>query len=175
MAALARLIQGQDIAFDTHQAGDRQSVRLRDLHLEKRLHAGGKIRYPMFGDGRPTASTSVNETTSARVIREVSRSLRKNPRRTNQLARVIADVLSRFSNGTATIEVAREAARNIAGHFGLSQEFEESVVTFFGDRLVKFSSRHSSRDLGEAKRLEISARRVVIRRIKRSRLSSPPG
>jgi hypothetical protein len=49
MATLKRLINGQDIAFDTHQAGT-QHIRHRDLHLEKRLHSGGKIRYPMFGN-----------------------------------------------------------------------------------------------------------------------------
>jgi hypothetical protein len=35
MAKLNRLMKGQDLAFDTHQAGDRQSVNWLALHMEK--------------------------------------------------------------------------------------------------------------------------------------------
>jgi hypothetical protein len=55
---LRQLIKGQNVTFDTHQAGDSQNVHVKHLHLEKRLHGGrGKARFPLFGDIKPSSSS----------------------------------------------------------------------------------------------------------------------
>jgi hypothetical protein len=99
MAKFGGLITGQDIAFDTHQQGDSQPVRLKDLHLEKRLHAGGKIRFPLFGNEPPSSSRKVSPETFDRVTKEVTKTLHKDDSLTEELGQLIVKQLVRFSSG----------------------------------------------------------------------------
>ena len=75
MANLKKLIHGQDVRFDTHQAGDAQPTNWHHVHLEKVLHEGGKIRFPLAGDFQPSWSSRVNDVQYERVKREVAREL----------------------------------------------------------------------------------------------------
>ena len=81
MATLKKLIEGQNVCFDTHQSGDSQSVNWNQLHLEKRIHkdkGGGKIRFPLIGDYKPSWSSRISEERYEEVCREVKRALSKN-------------------------------------------------------------------------------------------------
>ena len=162
MSKLGGLIQGQDLAFDTHESGVRE-VHWEQLHLEKRLHEGGKARYHLFG-GREASSSGINQDRLDRVTREVRRALGKNPKLTQDLARLIAAEINRWSRGEATLEHAQEAARKIAGYFDLDERFVESVARFSKERLVQFVSQHKSL-LEPSRLIEIrqSPKGIVIR------------
>lgn len=144
MAKYGVLIQGQDIAFDTHQQGDAQEIRLKDLHLEKRLHVGGKIRFPLFGAGHPSYSRKVTQETFRRVEREVSRTLNKDAKLTEALGQLIVNELVRFGSGQVTVEDAQLAASKIASYFDLDVEFESAVARYAGKVLKEFATFHRS-------------------------------
>ena len=168
MKKLQQLIRGQDVAFDTHQSGDGQPVKVRDLHLEKRLHNGGKIRFPFFGDAEPSASEGVSDKVFARVVREVKKALRDNGRLREQLAETIASQLDRFANGLASIENAGEAARKIAGAFDLGEDFVSTVVIHANNRLISFRTLHLGRRPGTFKEIVQDAQKVAVQRPKES-------
>lgn len=161
MSKLGGLIQGQDVSFDTHQSAQ-QSIQPEDLHLEKRLHKGGKIRFPMFGTRSPSAS-GVNDDTYSRVTKEVTRTLRKDDELTKDLARTVASELQRFRSYQATKSEAQEAARKIAGYFDLDKFFVDSVVRYSGEILQEFVSVHRSSLTEEIKEVRLSAKAVVVR------------
>ena len=134
------LIKEQDVAFDTHQAGDGQSVNWEKLHLEKRLHKGGKARFPLFGNEKPSSS-GMNEDDFSRVKKEVRKAL-ENQKIFEALAKRIVDELDRFRNGNATHENAREAAQKIAGYFDLDKNFLRIVEEYADNKLLSFTTIH---------------------------------
>lgn len=162
MAKLSRLIKGQNIAFDTHQQGDAQQTRWKNIHLEKRLHEGGKIRFPLY-NGKPRRTPKVNEKTYQRVIKEVSNTLKRDSNLTDILAHTIADQLHRFSSGAATIAHAQEAAQNIASYFDLDKEFEVAVARYAGKKLIEYTSHHRSRDDGRMIEIKQSSIEISLR------------
>src|SRR5262245_57223446 len=120
MAKLARLIRGQDVAFDTHQRGDGQEVKWQELHLEKRLHhRGWKIRFPLFGKRVPSSSEGMPGKQYEKVLAEVRRELDKNPDLVQQLAETLAQQMQRFRGPDLAIETVIEGARKIAAYFDL--------------------------------------------------------
>jgi hypothetical protein len=129
MAKLSRLINGQKLRFDTHQAGDRQPMRLPDLHMDKLPDKGGKIRFDFFGTAEPVV-TGMSDERARRVIGEVRRALGKNPQLRDELAQTIVKQLQRFKNGSVSLADARAAARNIAKAFDLSEDFVTEVVRY---------------------------------------------
>ena len=130
MAKLGGLINGQDVAFDTHQAGDGQSTNWEKLHLEKRLHnKRGKARFPLLGKEQPSKS-GMDQREFSRVTREVKKVLKKNEDLVIDLAKIIVEQLQRFSSGEATIEDARAAAKKIANVFDLDEEFLRVVEEY---------------------------------------------
>jgi hypothetical protein len=144
MAKFGGLIKGQDIAFDTHQQGDSQATRLNDLHLEKRLHAGGKIRFPFFGNEPPSSSRKVSPETFQRVTKEVAKTLHRDAHLTEELGKLIVNQLVRFSSGDISVENAQVAASRIASYFDLGADFETAVARFAGKVMVEFTSHHKS-------------------------------
>ncbi len=167
MANLKKLIHGQDVRFDTHQAGDAQPTNWRNVHLEKVLHEGGKIRFPLVGDFQPSWSSRVNDVQYERVKREVARELGKNPVLVQALAETVVNILNRFSSGTATIENAQEAAKKIAEYFGLDENFERTVEDFMGERLQEFISYHRDPDGIFLEEIRFTPKRVEIRKSRR--------
>lgn len=167
MANLKKLIHGQDVRFDTHQAGDAQPTNWHHVHLEKVLHEGGKIRFPMAGDFQPSWSSRVNDIQYERVKREVARELERNPALVQALAETVVNILNRFSSGTATIENAQEAAKKFAEYFGLDENFERTVEDFMGNRLQEFISYHRNPDDIFLEEIRFTPKRVEIRKSRR--------
>ncbi|MFA0113578.1 hypothetical protein AB4407_07800 [Vibrio sp. 10N.261.46.E11] len=133
MANLKRLIKGQDISFDTHQAGDGQRVKWRDVHLEKRVHGErGKAKFPLLSDESPS-SKGMNHDVYNRVTREVKRELSKDPNLTKNLVDTVANTIERFSQGTATIEDGVIAAKKLSSYFDL----DENIVSTLPNRFDK--------------------------------------
>ena len=169
MSKLKRLINGQDIAFDTHQAGDGRGVRLADLHLEKRLHnRKGKIRYPLFGEGGPTYSDRVSEATERRVTKEVRDALKGNSELQRQLAETILDALKRFSDGRASVETAKAAAKKIARQFGLDESFLRVVEDYSGTQLLSLRTVHFNREEGSLHEIFQSRDTIEVRKARRN-------
>lgn len=169
MAKLNRLIQGQDVTFDTHQAGDGQEINWRSLHLEKRLHKGGKIRFHLFGEGETTHGDRISEKDLGRVVREVRDTLNKNEKLARQLAETIVEQVKRFRSGDVTARDAMEAARNIARAFDLGEPFlslAEIVVT--DSRIARFSTIHPGKRPGSVIEIVQDAERVSVQRPKDS-------
>ena len=167
---LRKLIKGQDIAFDTHQAGDGQKVNVDHLHLEKRLHDGkGKVRFPFFKDFKPSKSKTMTEENFRRVTKEVTDALKKDENLTKELAQTIVSVLRRFRGENADIgQESHEAARKIAGYFGLSDEFLRIVEDYSQGKLIFFMTVHFNPTDGTIHEIVQSAKSVEIRKARRN-------
>ncbi|MEQ8409552.1 MAG: hypothetical protein RKH07_14885 [Gammaproteobacteria bacterium] len=149
MPTLKRLIKGQNIAFDTHQAGDAQEINWRDVHLEKRLHGKrGKVRFPLIGNQYPS-SQGLNSNDYGRIVSEVRKVLRKNENLLQELAESVVDALKRFSNDEATYKDYIDSANRIAEYFDLDVA---DVVKAFGTRdnaITELRTYHlGSEDIG---------------------------
>jgi hypothetical protein len=174
MAKLNRLIKGQDLAFDTHQAGDGQPVNWKDLHMEKRLHGGrGKLRFPLFGGQNPKKPRNMNSEDYESTIREVKAALKKNADLVEKLSETITEKMKKFSSQDVTAEQVREAANKIASAFDLDESFIENVVSKFG-RLTEYSSYHlDKKDFLlyqvsiSSKATEVKAARLRLNKMKR--------
>lgn len=167
MATLKRLINGQDITFDTHQAGDCQPVNWRAVHMEKQIHGKkGKIKFPLVGDDKPDVSGGMSQKDYESVTREVSNELRKNRRLVNLLAEIVVGTLERFSHGVATTEDAKKAAKQFAEYFSLDESFVEYSERYAKERLVSATSTHISKETGHIHKISQSAEQVSILRIK---------
>ncbi len=169
MPTLKRLIQGQDIAFDTHQAGDSQAANWQALHLEKRLHAGGKkVRYPFFDPGKPSSSKRMNEDELRQITNEVSRALRKDPSLTKNLGQVVVDSLQKFSDGIATTEDGKSAAKKLAGYFGLGEDFLRVVEDYADGRLKSLKTLHIEQEERTLHEIYQSSDTLEIRKARRN-------
>lgn len=164
MGNIKRLIQGQNVRFDTHQSGDGQPTNWQNVHLEKILHEGGKIRFPMMGEFEPSWSARVSAGQLARVQREVRRELEKDPALVKELAKTVVSVLNRFSSGAATIENAKSTAEKFAGYFGLDKNFERMVTDYMDGRLVEFISYHVNPDSEFLEEISLTSTRIEIRK-----------
>jgi hypothetical protein len=133
MAKLNRLIKGQDLHFDTHQAGDGQSVNWPALHMEKRLHGGSaKLKFPLLGGFLPSKRKRMSDDDYFSILKEVTKPLKKNDPLVRELADTLIGELNRWSSGDATVGAAIEASNKIAKYFDLSESFDEVVVERLG-------------------------------------------
>jgi hypothetical protein len=167
MGILGSLINGQDVTFDTHQAGDGQPTRWHNVHLEKRLHdGGGKIRYPFLDGTNPSTTGKVTPAQLKKVNKEVRSALKKSGALTDALAQKVVEVLGRFSNGEATPENAREAARTIAGYFDLDEGFVRVVEDYADNRLAFVRTIHFNKSLKTYHQIRQSSEAIEIKRLK---------
>jgi hypothetical protein len=148
--ALKRLINGQNITFDTHQAGDAQETNWKYIHLEKRLHGRrGKVRFPLIGNQEPSYSSGLNSNEYGRIVNEVSKVLKKNENLLRELAITITDALKRFSSDQATYDDYIDSANKIADYFDLDVA---DVVKAYGTRensISEFRTYHlGSEEIG---------------------------
>ncbi|WP_320035771.1 hypothetical protein [Halarcobacter sp.] len=142
---LYELIKNQRITFDTHQAGDGQEVKWRNVHLEKSIKGEkGKIRFPFLGKEEPSNSGMSNENFE-KVKTEVKKILKKNTQKLDQLGQKIESELERFSQGVATVHDAEEAAKRFAEYFDLKPDFIDKVVKYRKERLSEFTTLHFSK------------------------------
>lgn len=167
VAKLSRLINGQDIKFDTHQAGDGQTVNWKAVHLEKRMHnRKGKIRIPLLGNGNPS-SRRMSRDDFERIMREVRNELDSNQALIKKLAETIVDILGKFSSGQSTSEDAKQAAKKVAGYFDLDDEFESVLERYARGKLVSYTSVHMNPETGLLQEISQSKDCVVIRKARK--------
>jgi len=167
MAKLGGLINGQDVAFDTHQAGDSQKTNWKKVHLEKRLHnKRGKARFPLLGNEQPSNS-GMNDNDFNRVKREVKKALKKNKNLLDELASTIVTQLKRFSSGEASREDARETARRFAGYFDLDHDFLRVVEEYADKQLSSFTTIHYNPAEQTLHEIHQSKEEIVIQKPRR--------
>jgi hypothetical protein len=133
MTKLNRLIKGQDLAFDTHQAGDGQCANWPALHMEKRLHGGrGKLRFPLVGGFTPSKPKRMSDDDYFSILKEVTKALRKNDHLVRDFVDTVIGELNRWSSGEATVGTAIEAANKIAKYFDLGESLDQVVSQKLG-------------------------------------------
>lgn len=166
MAKLGGLINGQDLAFDTHQGGDGQESKWQKVHLEKRLHnRRGKVRFPLLGDEKPSNS-GMSQKDFERVTVEVKNALKKNEDLLNELASTIVEQLKRFSSGKATIIDAEVAAKRFAEYFNLDTEFVKKVATYARNKnLQALSTIHYNAEEKTFHEIKQSKSAITIKKI----------
>lgn len=161
---LARLIDGQDLAFDTHQSGDGQAVHWEDIHMEKRMHGKrGKARFPLAGHAEPSKSSTMSDSTFRKISKEVRSVLKKNRELVRDLASTIALELFRFSSGKASEKDARKAAKKLAGYFDLDTEFEQLVVDYTNKQILAAVTTIHRSPSGQPYKIIQSATKVEVR------------
>ncbi|MGF1873728.1 hypothetical protein L4D77_00085 [Photobacterium frigidiphilum] len=165
MANLKRLISGQNISFDTHQAGDGQNVNWRNVHLEKSVHGErGKAKFPLLSNELPS-NKGMNQKVYARVTKEVKRELKRNGQLVDDLVDTVADVIKRFSQGTATVSDGLIAAEKLAGYFDLDNKIISSLPNEFKDpKDMTFSTIHTPNDGDGYIEIKQSSERVDVRK-----------
>lgn len=168
MSTLKQLIQSQDIAFDTHQAGDSQTTNWKAVHLEKSMHGKrGKARFPLLGETKASKSKSMSDEDFKYIKSEVQKALKKSPRLVEELAKVVAQELNRFSEKQATETDARKAAKKLAEYFGLKETFEEIVIREFKGHIASITTFHLVLGTSDFYEIEQSAKAIRIRKERR--------
>lgn len=163
MAKLNHLIKGQDVSFDTHQAGDGQEIHWQELHLEKTIHGGlGAIKFPLFGAREPKLPEGMTKARFNSVRSEVKRALKKNERLVRDLAETIADQMNRYSSGRAGESYAEEVARKVANSFDLDEEFIVIARNHIANRLSSYVTLHVDRADGFLYEIRQSRRGVSV-------------
>lgn len=163
--ALKRLINGQDIRFDTHQRGDGQRVNVWALHLDKILHDGkGSIKFPFDALHQPAPSKGMSPEVIKRVTNEVKQAL-KNKKLAKSLGETIIDTFERFSGSSVPVERAEELAKVFAGYFGLDEKFINSTTKYADDRLVSMSTLHFSQHLKTVHEIYLSSDYIKISKV----------
>lgn len=165
MASLKRLINGQNLRFDSHQAGDGQPTNWKSVHFDKLPHRSkGKATFPLFGDGNPSYSGGMSRREFERIVGEVTSELKGNEQLAQQLAKTIADILKRFSSGEATFEHGIQAASKIAEIFDLDDAFVAAVEGEFPNNLTQLRTYHLGPDNTGVIELRQSSESVYLRR-----------
>lgn len=165
---LARLIDDQDLAFDTHQSGDGQKIHWREIHMEKRMHNNlGKARFPLAGNAEPSKSKTMSDQTFSKISKEVRTVLRKNQSLATELAKTVANELHRFSSGKASEKDARKAAIKMAGYFCLDETFEQLVVNYLKANLGMVTTVHRNPN-GKPYEIIQSADKIEVRQARKS-------
>lgn len=162
MPKLNKIIKNQRISFDTHQAGDGQETQWRNVHLEKSvIGKKGKVRFPFLGKERPSNS-GITDSEFNKIVREVTKVLKKNKSILESLSETIENVLERFSAGTATIDDAKEAAKRFAEYFDLDENFIDEVSIYRKNRLIKFNTIHEDNLDGKFYSIKLSKKNILI-------------
>ena len=165
MAKLRKLINGQDISFDTHQAGDGQGVHWKNVHLEKRIHnKRGKVRFPLLSQERPSNS-GMNEKDFRKVSSEVKKELRKNSGLVDDLVDTVVEQIDRFSDGEATEDDAKMAAKKLASYFDLDDKIISTLSTKYKKKkTLRFSSLHNNPVRPGFIEIEQSSEKIHVRK-----------
>ena len=118
MSQLKELINGQDITFDTHQAGDGQIVNWKNVHLEKSMHKEkGKVRFPLLNEEKISKTKNMNDETFYKIKKEVSKVLKKDKNKVKELAKTIVEILDRYSSQKSTEQDAFIASEKLCDYF----------------------------------------------------------
>lgn len=176
---LNRLIKNQQISFDTHQAGDGQEVKWKNVHLEKKsISKRGKVRFPLFGQEKPSNS-GMNDRDFQKITSEIKKVLSKNKPLVKELAEELVRQMKRFSHSQADLQDAEEAAKRFSGYFGLSPEFEDTMVKYGkregmhkSESLIEFTSIHYSEEAAHFYAIHQSKDKIVIQRRRTGKFSS---
>lgn len=149
---MKQIIQDQTISFDTHQAGDGKKIEVDQLHMHKRMNGkkfkGVEIKIPLnpnepidFGDSKSDIGQQ--------IINEIKHVFKKNPSKVREMAKYIANRISRYSDDM-TAENSRsffeDGAKAIAKHFELKEKIEETLTEQIKNHLSFYITAHSDKE-----------------------------
>lgn len=155
---LKRLIENQKIRIDAHQRGnghiDNWDDPATDIHVHKttRARISGKsvnveIRIPLNSDREATFEIGKTENEIAR--RKLSREIREALSNSDTRQGFIDDLVDTLDNYPTTLESrdrCTNAVRRLARHFGLTEQVEDDIVTYAGQRILSFTSTFQDED-----------------------------
>jgi hypothetical protein len=145
---MKQIIQDQTISFDTHQAGDRKAIEVSQLHMHKRMNGkkfkGVDIKIPLDPD-QPISFGNSNSDIGKQIINEIKRVFDKDPKKVREMAKYIANQISRYSadmtpqNSKSFFE---NGAKAIAKHFELNEKIEQTLTQQIKNRLAFYITAH---------------------------------
>ena len=146
------IIQNQTISFDTHQAGDGKKIKVDQLHMHKRMNGkkfkGVEIRIP-FSPDLPIDFGNSNSLVGQQIINEIKQVFKKNPIKVREMAKSIANRISRFSEDMTAEEAKaffEEGAKSIAKHFELNEKIEQNLTEQIKQNLSFYITAHSDNE-----------------------------
>ena len=149
---MKQIIQDQTISFDTHQAGDGRKIEISQLHMHKRMNGkkfkGVEIKIPLnpdqpidFGDSKSDIGTQ--------IINEIKNVFKKNPTKVREMAKYIANRISRYSedmNPETSKKFFEDGAKAIAKHFDLNEKIEQNITEQMKNHLSFYITAHSDEE-----------------------------
>lgn len=139
---MKQILQNQTISFDTHQAGDGKKINIDELHMHKRMNSkkfkGVDIKIPLNPD-KEIVFTGNNSKLSNQIINEIKTVFKKNPAKVIEMAKTLADVISRYSkdmNPEDSDVFLKKSAESIAKHF----ELNEKIIGILNSEINKHIS-----------------------------------
>ena len=97
---MKKIIQDQTISFDTHQAGDGRKIKIDLLHMHKRINGnkfkGIEIKIPL-NPNQPIDFGNCKSIIGKQIINEIKQVFKKNPAKVRELAKYVANRISRYS------------------------------------------------------------------------------
>lgn len=149
---MKQIIQDQTISFDTHQAGDGRKIEVNQLHMHKRMNRrkfkGVEIKIPLnpnepinFGDSKSEIGQQ--------IINEIKQVFKKNPSKVREMAKYIANRISRYSDDMSAEDSKNffdEGAKAIAKHFELNEKIEQTLTEQIKNYLSYYITAHSDEE-----------------------------
>lgn len=149
---LKKLIENQKIRIDAHQRGNGHINNWddpsTDIHVHKttRARISGKsvnveIRIPINSNREATFEIGKTENHIAR--RKLSKEIREALSDSDTRQGFINDLIDTLDNYPTTLtsrDRCVNAVRRLAQHFGLTEQVEDNLVTYAGQRILSFTS-----------------------------------
>ena len=147
---MKRLIAGQTIKCDMHDAGSGQQRKWGDgLHIHKRMHGdvygSAQIRIPIDSDKKMTITARGGEEIKMRLIKEIRVAFKDKQKRTEFVEGLVSEI-RRFSDNQNTEEKCRDAAKRIARLFGLNDKIIREIIEKIELEMTRYTSIHNDMD-----------------------------
>lgn len=149
---MKKIIQDQTISFDTHQAGDGRKIEIDLLHMHKRMNGnrfkGVEIKIPL----NPNKQIDFGKSKSIigqQIINEIKQVFKKKPSKVREIAKYIADRISRYSEDMTaenSIKFFEDGAEAIAKHFELNEKIEKTLTEQIKNHLSFYITAHTDEE-----------------------------
>jgi len=147
---MKKLISGQTIKCDIHDAGSTQPVEWgKGLHIHKRMqgrdYGVAEIRIPLDSDKDIEIDTRGSKETKVRLFNEIREAF-SDVQKIREFIKGLIHEIERFSNGVDVEEHYRAAARRIAKHFELEEKIAREIIEKVDSKIARYTSVHSGGD-----------------------------
>jgi hypothetical protein len=148
---MKELINGQTIDFDLHKAGDRSATSIDGLHMHKRMNGkkykGVDVLFPLDDkENFEFKPKSTPDQMQRQIIKEISRAIKKNASKRDELVNTITNEIERHINEKITdnnIGMIRRGAERVAKIFSKEGKIRNELMQKIEDRLEFIITTHS--------------------------------